>query len=358
MGELYLISGDDDFARKRRAKALVLELSGLAPDAEVEEDPALEIISGDADNLKPAEIIIRFLEALRTPSFFSDHKLLWLRHYPDFELLGTEQDVFMATLETLGGGLPEEVTVVIDAPHLDQRRQWVRKLKTAGAKIEICGTAGRASDRKWAEARRMLISDFCRREGRRIEPDALQFLAEVVGGDTGALSNELKKLLCYIGNSPMITLENCQAIVSRTAETLMWEYTSAVVAGDVRSALRHLAKLFADKGDEIWIMRSLSLEFQRLIQTYSAMRELGVERVNPGTFDTLPTEKRERFPENFLLKLHPYRAFKVCEAALSRRPEELAAQLVKIRDAAKALVTGGGDVRLVLEELTIELARR
>ena len=358
MGELYLISGDDDFARKRRAKALVLELSGLAPDAEVEENPALEIVSGDADTLKPAEIAIRFLEALRTPPFLSDQKLLWLRHYPDFELFGGESDVFEAVANTLGAPLPADVTVVIDAPHLDQRRQWVRKLKNSGAKIEICGTSGKNSDRNWAESRRLLVGDFCRREGRRIEPDALQFLAEVIGGDTGTLTNELKKLLCYVGNAPVITLEHCQSIVSFSAETLAWEYTAAVVSGDARSALKHLARLLSDDGDTIRMLMSLAGEFQRMIATYLALEELGISRVNSRTFDMLPAEVRERAPENFLLKLHPYRAFKVCEAALARRPEELAAKLVKIRDTAKALVSGGGDSRLLLEQLTLELARK
>ncbi|UKI34362.1 MAG: hypothetical protein L6W00_13910 [Lentisphaeria bacterium] len=43
MGRLVIISGDDDFAVKERARAVAGELAG----GEFEENPAVEIIAGD-----------------------------------------------------------------------------------------------------------------------------------------------------------------------------------------------------------------------------------------------------------------------------------------------------------------------
>jgi hypothetical protein len=59
-----------------------------------------------------------------------------------------------------------------------------------------------------------------------------------------------------------------------------------------------------------------------------------------------------------LLKLHPYRAFKVCENAAAFSDEVLAKDLELVRNAARALVSGGGDRRMVLEQLVLKLSMR
>ena len=68
MGRLVIISGDDDFAVKERARAVAGELAG----GEFEENPAVEIIAGDGEELKPDAVVARFLDALRTPPFLSN----------------------------------------------------------------------------------------------------------------------------------------------------------------------------------------------------------------------------------------------------------------------------------------------
>ena len=45
MGQFYIISGDDDFARKQRVRELATQLCGGNPDPETDE--CAEIIPGD-----------------------------------------------------------------------------------------------------------------------------------------------------------------------------------------------------------------------------------------------------------------------------------------------------------------------
>ncbi|MCQ2377923.1 MAG: DNA polymerase III subunit delta [Victivallaceae bacterium] len=357
MGELFIFTGDDDFERKRRAKALILKLSGLPADAEPEENAELEVIAGDADDAKAAAVAGRFLDALRTPPFLTERKLLWMRHYPDLDLFNGENEPFASVAALLAETLPPEVTVVVDGPGFDQRKQFARKVKNAGARVDVCGGSGRVSDKNWAENRRNLIRDFIRREGRRIDDEAMQFLVEAIGGDTGTLTHELEKLVCYAGNAPFITLEDCRAIISRSAETLGWEYTGALLDGNGARALTLLHRLLVKKGDELKVLAMVSREFKQMVQTHLAMRRLHVERINPRMFDAVPEDVRAAEADNFLLAMHPYRAFKLCEAAMRRPAEKLAENLVSLRDSAKKMVTGG-DPLFVLEQLTLDLARR
>ena len=53
MGNVYIISGNDDFSRKKRARELAVQLGG-----EEFDDPGIEIITGESDNVKMDMCII------------------------------------------------------------------------------------------------------------------------------------------------------------------------------------------------------------------------------------------------------------------------------------------------------------
>lgn len=358
MAGFYIISGDDDFARKRRAREVCSELSGN-PDPE--NDEAVEIIPGDDPVLKSDELAALFVEALRTPPFLCDHKIIWMRHHPDLDKFASEKQSpeYAELFALLTSPLPPGTQVIIDGPGLDRRRAKVKELKNAGAEMELLNAA-KSSDKAFVESRREILANFSRSTRKRIAPDAMQYLSEVIGGDSGTLANELEKLNCYTGNATEITLADCQAIISRTQEALNWEFTSAVVENNRAKALQTLAKLLSqrDSGMEIRMLAGLSNEYQKLIQTRLAMKQLNINRANPNSFSSLPPDMKERFPDNPLLKMHPYRAFKTCEAASRFSGSGLAVKLTAIRDASRALVSGGGNSRILLEQLVCKLTGR
>lgn len=353
MGKLYIVSGDDDVARKRRVRELVCEITGCD---EPENDPSLEIVSGDAEESVDS-IAKRFLDALRTPPFLSDSKILWLRHFPDMEIFSAAEPskISAAIIDELAAVLPDELTVVIDGPNLDLRKTFAKKLKAAGAVIEN-KAASKPSDKNFADSRRQEIYQWSQNCGKIIDADAVQFLTDAVSSSSSALANELEKLNCYTGDRPTITLADCKAVVSRTPEAISWEFTGAVTSRNQISALKLLNDLLAQKEHEIKIMAMISFEFQKIMQTRLAIERLNIKgRINPHTFDNIPDEVRKDNPDNPLLKMHPYRAFKVCEGASGFSAEELAEKLTLIRNASRALVSGAGNSRIILEQLVLRL---
>ena len=356
MGKLYIVSGDDDIARKRRVQELVCELTGCE---EPENDPSLEIVSGDAED-SVESIQKRFLDALRTPPFLADSKKLWLRHFPDLEIFSASEPskISAAVIEELTTALPDELTVIIDGPNLDLRKSFAKKLKNAGALIENKVTS-KPSDKNFADTRRQDIYQWSQNCGKRIDADAVQFITDAVNSSSGALTNELEKLYCYTGNRPVVTLADCKSVISRTPEAISWEFTAAVTSRNPISAMKLLNDLLAQKEPEIKIMYMISSEFQKIMHTQLAIEQLNIKgRINPRTFDNIPEEIREANPDNPLLKMHPYRAFKVCEGAAGFSGKELADKLTLIRDASRALVSGSGNARIILEQLILRLTSR
>ena len=357
MGRIFLFSGDDDFARKQRARETAVMLSGCD---EPENGENMEIVQGDLPDMKPDAVAGRFLEALRTPPFLSPEKVVWMRHHPDLDSWTHENApaVVRDLIAFLQQPLPEEVSVIIDGPGADKRKVLFKNLIKNGASIEIFSVS-RATDRNFAEVRRNLLQEFARSTGKRLRGDAMQYLVEVIGGDSGMLANELEKLACYTGNAPEITIDDCRAIVSRTPEAVVWEYGEAIQNGQKDHALRMLSMLNPknDPGAEIRLIAFLSNTFQKMLNVRLAMRELGISRPSPGAFERIGPEEKAKYPRNPLVKVHPFRAFKMCESAMRLDGAALAEKLTLIRDASRALVSGGGDSRIILEQLTLKLCR-
>ena len=353
MGKLYIISGDDDIARKRRAREVVCEVTG---NEEPENDEALEVISGDSEE-GIDQICKNFLSSLQTPPFLAGSKILWLKHFPDLEMFSAAEPSKLCAAITaeLEIELAPELTVIIDGPNLDQRKSFAKKLKAAGAVIEN-KVAAKPNDKNFSENRRQDIYAWCQKCGKRFEPDAIQFLIDAVNSSSGTLHNELEKLYCYTGNRPIITLTDCRNVVSRTFEAISWEFTSAITARNRIEALKLLNALLAQREPEIKIMAMLSGEFQKIMQTKLAMEELNIKgRVNARTFDNIPEDIRAANPGNALLKLHPFRAFKVCESAAGYSGKELAEKLTLIKNASRCMVSGVGNNRITLEQLVLKL---
>lgn len=355
MGKLFLISGDDDFARKQHARQLAMMYTGCD---DVENSDAMEIIQGDLPELKLDAIADNFLEALRTPPFLSPQKVVWMRHHPDLDSWTNESApaVVKDLTAFLGETLPEELTVIIDGPGIDKRKTLWKNLAKSGASLELFSIT-RSTDRNFAETRRNLLSNFAKTTGKRINSDAMQYLTEVISGDSGILANELEKLACYTGNAAEITIADCRAIVSRTPEAVIWEYTEAIQNGRKEAALHSLALLAKqnEQGFELKLIALLSNAFQKSLNCRMAMQELGIRRPSPGAFENISPELKAKYPDNMLIKLHPYRAFKMCEAAAKLDGASLSRKLTMIRNTSRALVSGGGNPRILLEQLTVNL---
>lgn len=356
MGKFFIISGDDDFARKQRAREITIL---TAQCEEPESADHVEIVQADLPELKPDVIADRFLTALRTPPFLAPEKIVWLRHFPDLDQWTAERapaavkDLTAALLEPL----PPEVSVIIDGPGLDKRKTLWKNLAKAGAEIELLSIS-RSTDRNFAETRRNILNNFAKSTGKRITPEAIQYLTDVIGGDSGILANELEKLACYTGNAPEITVHDCRAIVSRTPEAVIWEYTEAIQNGKTDAAMNALAALSKQKDQalEIKLIALLSSAYQKTLNCRLAMHELGIKHPSPAAFENISQETKEKFPANPLIKLHPYRAFKMCETASRLDGAAIAEKLTLIRNASRALVSGGGDSAIILEQLTVALS--
>ena len=367
MGQLILITGTDDFAIKNQAKKSIISICGESP----EENSALEIIKGDSDELKPAEIINLVIASIKTPPFFDPTKVIWLKHFGDFEksLAGTAKDRKGQPIEELTemikDGLPEDVTFIVDGIAAKKSTSFYKAFDKLGKtllfdKIEL-------TDKNYSQSQRLKVQQICEQSSKRIMPAAIDYLIETAGSDTGRLQNELEKVFCYIGNNESITLDDCKAICSHTPEALSWAFADALIDRNTTRALETINVLMeqmrAEKGSgnlELRLLNNAVGRFQQMISVKSTVAVFDIPQTNQyntfkGVLDKIPQSVKDQNKGNVLLTGHPYRAFMLFSSAIKISDGRLADAIKFLLKANKALVSGGGDSRIVLEQLAIKL---
>lgn len=201
------------------------------------------------------------------------------------------------------------------------------------------------------------IKDRLQSEGKTIAPDALKFLVDTLGSNSGILDNELDKICTYMGSDNKITLDICRTLCARTPESVIYFFTGALLEKNLKSALSTLSDLIQSGENEIRIMASVNNSLSDLVASLNAMAELDItpNRLHAGTFSSLPQDMKEQYPNNPLLKMHPFRAFKVCESAIAWDTKKLAQALDIAAKTNLALVSGNGNQRMLLEQMVLKI---
>jgi DNA polymerase-3 subunit delta len=95
------------------------------------------------------------------------------------------------------------------------------------------------------------ISDYCTSRAVTIDPDGARELVDALGADMMMISNELEKLLLYVGARSRITLVDVETMVLAAKQRSLYELTDAISAKDRVRALEVLdAILSSGDGDE------------------------------------------------------------------------------------------------------------
>jgi DNA polymerase-3 subunit delta len=216
-----------------------------------------------------------------------------------------EADREAAELEAyLKSPFPHAVLVLL-ASELDGRRRLVKLLVSRGSVVD-CGVPGTADEgAAWVRRR-------AAEAGVALAEEALSLLLDRVGRDVGRLRADTERLLLFAAGKRLVSVSDVEATVGEAVLQDEWAMVRAIEQGETAAALRELA---------------LKLEASPVPPRESASMILGQRR----WMVTAPLP-RGRFPRD--------RAKPAVEA---------------IFQTDLALKTSGGDARILLERLVVEL---
>ena len=113
------------------------------------------------------------------------------------------------------------------------------------------------------------VNEYCREKGSAIDPQAVQFLIELLGTNLLGLTQEINKILTYKGNSSPITIPDLEQTTGISREANVFTLQRALARRQLKTSLKTAAQL-TDTGTDITALNAvLAYFFRRLLQAAS-----------------------------------------------------------------------------------------
>ncbi len=187
----------------------------------------------------------------------------------DFEAVNDERQ-----LELLKNYLraPGETTVLaFVSAGLDNRRAIATALRKAATVVNFDPLEEKETAPRW-------VLDYVKRNGCQMELSDASYLIGTVGVELQRLTNELEKLICYVGGKGRIGKAEIDALVVHTREHSNFELTDALLDGRRERALRLLGHIFANPPEApqtlaIMMLGAIARGYRNLLLAKELMRQ-------------------------------------------------------------------------------------
>ena len=244
---VYVFVGDEVFFRKQCRDAI---LRSLVPN-DLREFSLFDFDLAETD-------LAEVLDRARTPSLMAPFQIFFVRGVKTMFGRGSNsnEDKLNAIEQYCKDPNPDAVLIFVadhisipaDARRMDltDKERYERIRETLGRYCAIV-ELGRVEE---SEAVRW-IQEYCVTREVKIEPDAARELVDSLGGDMMMVSNELEKLILYVGEKKRVTLGDVETMVLAAKQRSLYELTDAISARDRTRALEMLdSVLSSGDGDD------------------------------------------------------------------------------------------------------------
>jgi DNA polymerase-3 subunit delta len=244
---VYVFVGNEVFFRKQCRDAI---LRSLVP-TDLREFSLFDFDLAETD-------LAEVLDRARTPSLMAPFQIFFVRgvktlfgrgsNSNEEKLNAIEQYCKDPNPDAVVIFVADHISIPADARRMDltDKERYERIRETLGRYCAIV-ELGRVEE---SEAVRW-IQEYCITREVKIEPDAGRELVDSLGGDMMMVSNELEKLILYVGEKKRVTLGDVETMVLAAKQRSLYELTDAISSRDRTRALEMLdAVLSSGDGDE------------------------------------------------------------------------------------------------------------
>lgn len=229
---------------------------------------------------------------------------------------------------------PSFSTLILLAPYekLDERKKITKLLKKQAAYIEA-NEFGEKEMKQW-------IHNLLSKDGVNMDEDAVTLLIQLVGLNVTLVTNEIEKMVLYVGQGGVITKEVVLKLVAKTLEQNVFTLIDAVIQRKVSTALNMYQDLLRNNEEPIKILSLLATQF-RLIYHTKQLSSQGY-----GQQQIAQT-----------IKVHPFRVKIALQQSRSFEEQQLKEILKDLAEADYEMKTGKMDKALILQLFLLKRAQ-
>ncbi len=363
LAPLVLVTGDDEFAVKRRAREIFERWRATSAGLD------LEVIDAEARTTAEAvNAMARLREAMQTLPLLGSSKVIWFRDCTFFsaERTGHPPAVvkFLNEFADTWRTFPwNEVRLLISASGIDRRLSFFETVEEIGHVEVLKGLS--VKDKDWAIQAEEFVRGEFRSLNQQIDDEAIGAMVAAIGPNLRQLASEVEKVSLHAGKRSPVTVQDVSAIVSRRRQTQAFGLVEALGDRDLAAALRNL-------DEELWEIRAdRSRSAVGLVQTLTGkVRAILLAKelqragfLKPGTSYAqfkiqLTRIPKDLFPEDPRcnpLKAHSYTLFRAAGQSSRFTADELVRAMGLLLNCNRRLVGTQLDEATILQQALVQI---
>jgi DNA polymerase-3 subunit delta len=102
------------------------------------------------------------------------------------------------------------------------------------------------------------------KEGKEIDPEALDIIVDFIGQDLSAIAMEVEKIVIFLGDSTRATLADVEEILPYLRVHTVFELTDSLSRGDAAGSVEMLREVIGEGADPTQILSTIRWHFMRL----------------------------------------------------------------------------------------------
>jgi DNA polymerase III delta subunit len=262
-------------------------------------------------------------------------------------------------LAVLEKGLSPGVTLLLTGSSVDSRKRVVKRLREVGEVVEL-GVERERTGALTAESAAAVIDRVLASHGKKLAPPAREALMRRVGGDPGALANEVEKLCLFAAEAPLIGRDHVEAVVRDLAGAWIFDFTEALAKRETARAMLLLRALLRAGDHPLRLLATLHSHVRLLLVLRECLDGPWKGKWKPGTrteaFANL-VELLDEAEKPMLKGMHPYRLSLNTGYAARMKRETLRAAVAQLADLDTRFKSSRGDPAMLLETFVMDLCK-
>jgi len=300
-------------------------------------------------------------------------------------------------------GFPKGNHLIITTDMADKRRKLYKTIKEKGMIIDCSVPKGISKKDKDAQVAvlKEKMNAILKQFGKTIEQDAFKEMYEMTGFDLATFSDNLHKLVNYVGERKEITVDDVKSVLKRTKKDPIFDLTGAVSKRNIEDSLffldslldedkfhplqalagliNHIRKFLLIKGfvespqGGSWyaeipfnyfksdIMPEIQAYDRTLLDQIESWENMfsGNQKTDDQSTAKKTKKKKDKWMADFMIaKTHPYRLYNLLQECEKFTKDELIAALEILSEADMRLKSTGQNPKLILEDAIFRICRK
>lgn len=249
---VYLLYGEEGYLVKLYKDKLIEAIAG---------DDPMNTMRYEGDKID----IVSLIDDINTAPFFADYRLVVIENT---NLFKKGNDDLVEAI----GNIPESTVILFIEKEVDKRGKLYKQIKAKGYPCEM-GYLSEADLFNWTMK---LISG----NNKKISKDTLSLFLSKTDGDMYMVSNEVSKLISYVGDRETIESDDVETLCQAPVVGKIFDMTDAMSVKNKKKTMELYYDLIAAKEAPAYILTMLIRQFDLLLTTKElADRGYGVETI-------------------------------------------------------------------------------